>query len=485
MRQPHVAIIGSGFSGLFMAKRCQDLGFTYQIFEKAGEVGGTWRDNRYPGLFIDLPYRDYHMPFHPKHDWDRAFASGAELQQYLVDVAEGIGSREHTVFDAEIAETRWCGDGWRLAAPDGRTWRADAVVAATGFLRVPRIPRIDGADTFAGPSFHSSRWPDGLDVSGKRVGIIGNGSSGIQILSALAHLDCQVTQFIRTPQWIEICPNPYLSESDRELLRTHPDEGPRIVEELRVAIGQDVRLTDPHWKLSDGDLRAGAGAALREDLEIIRDPQLRAMMTPDYEPGCKRIPKSVHYFDAIQRDNVQIRRGQVHRIGPSTVTMADGRSTEVDLIVYATGFDAHAYMRPMEVLGSGGVRLYDVWADGPYSYRGVAVPGFPNFFMLHGPYSPVNNVPVPYTLDHATGYIGELVARGARDGVAFAPSADATERFRRLVEHGIVGTIWAGSCDNWYKVDGRAVIWPWLEKEHRAMFESINLEDLEAVRTVG
>jgi cation diffusion facilitator CzcD-associated flavoprotein CzcO len=292
-------------------------------------------------------------------------------------------------------------------------------------------------------------------------------------------MDCEVTQFIRTPQWIEICPNPEMTPEQQQLARDDPEAGYEIGVQLRTAINQDVRLTNPRWKMAPGELRDAASAALREDLDYIQDPVLRAMMTPDYEPGCKRIPKSVHYFDAIGRDNVTIIRGQVAQITETGVTMSDGRHTDVDVIVWATGFDAHAYMRPMEVYGVGGHRLNDEWADGPYSYRGVSVPNFPNFYLLHGPYSPVNNVPVPRTLDHETGYICALIKEGEAQGVSYAPTPVATARFGRLVEENIRGTVWDGDCDNWYKVDGKAIIWPWFEPEHQTMFEAVAFEDLE------
>jgi cation diffusion facilitator CzcD-associated flavoprotein CzcO len=477
-----VAVIGSGMSGLFMAKRCIDMGLPYTIYEKAGEVGGTWRDNRYPGLYVDIPSADYQLPFFPKYDWERSFASGPELGRYLVDLADALGIREHIRFHTEIVSARWLGDVWELTAASGQTFEAEVVVAATGFLHRPRIPAIDGLTDFAGPSFHSSAWPDGLDVTGKRVGIIGNGSSGIQILSALAYLDCEVTQFIRTPQWIEICENPFAPEDERRVARADPEQGKQIVATMRDRIGQDVRLTNPAWKLAPGPLRDGASAALREDLEIIRDPELRAALTPDYDPGCKRIPKSVHYFDAVQRDNVHIVRGRVAAVTPNAVVMDSGRSYEVDILVLATGFDAHAYMRPMSVLGVDGQPLDAAWRDGPYSYRGISVPGFPNFYLLHGPFSPVNNVNVPWTLQQETDYICALLEQVRTTRVSHAPTVAATERFIKLVQTALPPTVWAGDCDNWYKAGGNAIVWPWLEKEHREMFEHVELSDLVIAR---
>jgi cation diffusion facilitator CzcD-associated flavoprotein CzcO len=478
---PRVAIIGAGMSGLFMARRCLDLGMEFTIYEKADAVGGTWRDSVYPGLYVDIPSVDYQFSFWPKFDWKTAFASGPELRDYLEEVTDGIGVRDHIVFGTEIVSSQWEDGGWTLVDQAGTTTRHDVVIAATGFLHHPTLPNLPGADTFEGRSFHSSAWPEDLDVTGLRVGIVGTGSSGIQMVSELGRCGVDVVQFVRTPQWVEICDNPALSDDDRARARGDLDEGRTIIEELRTRINQDERLRNPLWKLEPGDLRDRAQEALREDLLQIKDPELRAALTPDYPPGCKRIPKSVHYYDAVQLENVRVVPHGVAAVTPTGVVDEVGEAIDLDVIVYATGFDTHAYMRPMAVNGLVGVSLNDVWADGPVSYRGVSIPGFPNFFLLHGPYSPVNNVPVPWTLQHETDYITELLRRVATDRVALAPTQAALERFQDGIDRQVPQTVWSDGCDSWYKAGGKAIIWPWFDKEHREMFDDVALADLEVV----
>jgi cation diffusion facilitator CzcD-associated flavoprotein CzcO len=478
----HVAVIGAGMSGLCVAKQLAERGFSFTVYEKADEVGGTWRENDYPGLYVDIPVSAYQLSFAPKYDWTRAYAPGPEIQRYLIGVADDYGLRQHIIFGVEFVRTTWTGAQWELLTADGRVLTADAVVSATGFLHVPTLPSVPGVESFAGPHFHSSGWPRGLDVTGKRVGVIGSGSSGIQIVSALAYRDCEVVQFVRTPQWIETVDNPELTEEMLERVTREPGNGPQVLTELEDGINQDPRLRNPQWKLSPGPLREDAQQALREDLLVIRDPELRAKLTPDFPPGCKRIPKSPWYYEAVQEPGVTVVRAGVERIEPTGAVTGDGTLYEFDIIVFATGFAGHAYMRPMQVLGLGGASLDEVWADGPFSYRGVAVPGFPNFFLLHGPFSPVNNVPVPKTLDDEIGYICRVLEHVSAEGVAAAPTEAATERFRLTLDEAIPQTVWFSGCDNWYKGHGRTpLIWPWFDTEHEAMFADLALADLEIV----
>jgi cation diffusion facilitator CzcD-associated flavoprotein CzcO len=478
----NVAVIGAGMSGLYMAKRLAEAGFAFTVYEKADEVGGTWRQNDYPGLFVDIPVSAYQLSFAPKYDWSRAYAPGPEIQRYLVQVADEHELRQHIVFGTEFVQTTWTGSQWELRSADGRIFTADAVVSATGFLHVPTLPAIPGIDSFKGEHFHSSRWPKGLDVTGKRVGVIGSGSSGIQIVSALAYLDCEVVQIVRTPQWIEVVDNPEITAELLERATLEPQQGKAVLAELERGINQDPRLQDPHWKLEPGPVRENAMQALREDLLIITDPELREKLTPDFPPGCKRIPKSPWYYTAVQEPSVTVVRGGVERIEPTGAVTDDETLHEFDIIVFATGFAGHAYMRPMQVLGLNGGRLDDVWADGPYSYRGVSVPGFPNFFLLHGPFSPVNNVPVPKTLDDEIGYICRVLAYVSAAGIATAPTEAATERFRARLDEALPNTVWYSGCDNWYKGHGRTpLIWPWYDTEHEQLFKDLALDDLEIV----
>ena len=478
-----VAVIGAGMGGLAAARYLLQHGFTPTILEKAHEVGGTWRDNRYPGLYVDIPVGLYQMPFAPKWDWSHAYAPGPEIQGYLVQIANDLRLREHVTFGVEVTSAEWVEGRWVLTTDRGSTCTADAVIAATGFLHRKRLPRIAGMESFAGRSFHSSEWPADLDVTGKRVAVIGSGSSGIQLVCALSEMDCQVVQYVRTPQWIEVVENPRTGPLGRFVGRLSPRLGRRLTDRLMRRVRQDLRLLDPRWKLVPGPGRDAAQQALREDLDTIRDPELRAALTPDFPPGCKRIPKSPWYYEAVQRANVRVIRSGVDEIGPAGVVGPGATVEPYDVIVYATGFDTHAYVRPMKVVGLDGVSLDDMWgADDVFSYRGVAVPNLPNFFILNGPFSPVNNVTIPRTLEDEMGWICRVLAAAAAESCALVPSAAATEEFVDWLAGAIPQTVWAEGCDNWYRGgSGIPVIWPWYDQEQTDMFRDVRLDRLDRV----
>jgi cation diffusion facilitator CzcD-associated flavoprotein CzcO len=469
--------------GLAAAEKLRRYGFRPKILEKAQEVGGTWRDNRYPGLYVDIPVGLYQMIFAPKYDWSHAYAPGPEIQEYLVRVADDQGLRGDITFGVEVTSAEWADGHWVLTARHGETWTADAVVAATGFLHRKRQPRIEGMESFTGQWFHSSQWPDDLDVTGKRVAVVGSGSSGIQMVCALSEMDCQVVQYVRTPQWIETIDNPSSRAMARLLGRLSRRLGIRLTNRLTRGIRQDPRLLDPRWKLEPGAMRDAAQQALREDLDAIADPELRAALTPDFPPGCKRIPKSPWYYQAVQKSNVRVVRAGVERIGPEGIIGHDGSVQSFDVIVYATGFDTHAYVRPMKVTGLGGLSLDDMWGDDDvFSYRGVAVPNLPNFFILNGPFSPVNNVTIPRTLDDEVGWICEVLCAAWEESAALAPSAALTEAYVDWIAEAIPRTVWAEGCQNWYQGSGRIpVIWPWYDQEQTEMFRDLRIDSLDRV----
>jgi cation diffusion facilitator CzcD-associated flavoprotein CzcO len=485
-RTLHVAVIGAGIAGLQFTRDLGRRGISHTVYERGSEVGGTWRENSYPGLYIDVPVSLYQLSFAKKYDWSHAFPRGTEIQQYLVKASHDHDLRGRIRFETEVLEVVWTGDRWQLTLDDGTTEFADAVVSATGFLDKPSLPAIPGAESFAGESFHSSNWPAGLDVAGKRVGIIGTGSSGIQLTSSLPYLGARVTQFVRTPQWVEMITNP---PSPRWLKWVGRTIGPRIPAVGRWASRQLLArpILDPRlwktwgWRIQPGPDRVAAQNALREDVNYIRDDALRARMTPDFEPGCKRIPKSDRYFLAVQEPNVEVVVGSIDHIDPHGLRTFDGRFHELDVIVYATGYDSHAYMRPMKVTGLNGRTIDEAWADGPYSYRCVSVPDFPNFWVINGPFAPVANISPTVCVVDQSNYICRLLEYSIEHGVATAPSVAATERFVAAIDAAMPNTIWAGDCDSWYRSGDRIILWPWDEPTYHRMFEPLGIEDLDLV----
>ena len=469
-----VVVVGAGISGLYMAETLKRAGIDFTVYEREGEVGGTWRDNTYPGLFVDVLSRQYEFLFDPNYDWSRKYAPAEEIQAYIVKTAKKRGWYEHIRFHEEIVDARFVDGAWRLKTKKGETDVADVFIAATGFLHKPVMPDIPGRESFAGPSFHSARFDHSVPYEGKRWGIIGSGCSGIQITEALAWKGVNVTQFIRRAQWIHIRDNPFTPLREKLLLRL-PGMYKRRQRQL-----WDFIIKGDAWRLKPGPERDAMQAQYRAYLEHVRDPELKKKLMPDYDLGCTRIPKSdQNYYEAVQLPNVTIVKGAVARIHPDGVEMADGTRYPLDVIVYATGFDTHCYMRPMTVTGLNGVTIDQVWKDDIYSFAGVGLPGFPNMFLLYGPFAPLNNVPVPVGLEHEIGYIMQAIDLAREKHVAVAPTQAATDRFVKRMRDAFPGTVWVG-CKNWY-IDskGTPILWPLPQDEHAKLLAHLDEKDLE------
>ncbi|WP_020666934.1 flavin-containing monooxygenase [Amycolatopsis nigrescens] len=467
--RPRVGIIGAGMSGLCMAATLRRAGYRdFVVYEKASEVGGTWRDNTYPGLSCDVPSRFYSYSFAPNADWTRNFASGEEIERYFVRVTDELGLREHIRFDTELASARWDGARYRLRSTDGRTDSVDVLVSATGILREPKLPDIPGLDSFDGAAFHSARWDHSVALKGKRVAVVGTGSTGVQITGALAGVAKPLYLFQRTAQWILPMPRLPYSPVSRAALKLVPG----LNKLSYLGYQRIMELIFGHAVIEPGWQRDAVSALCRSYLRTtVRDEELRAKLTPPDEPMCKRLIMSTAFYPAVRRRDVQVVTDKIVAVEPKGVRTADGRVREADVLVLATGFDAHAFLRPMELVGEHGVTLEQAWRDGPRAYRTVAVPGFPNFFTLIGPHSPIGNHSLIAIAETQANYVlrwlDELSAGRVR---RVAPTTEATERFNSDLRDSMSGTIWTSGCDSWYLgPDGVPELWPWTPARHRRM----------------
>ncbi|MBC6445639.1 flavin-containing monooxygenase [Actinokineospora xionganensis] len=470
--QPRVAIVGAGMSGLCMAAKLRQAGFDdLVVHESASEVGGTWRDNTYPGLSCDVPARFYSYSFAPHAGWSRNFAPGAEIQRYFVGASADLGLRGHIRFNSEIARAEWDGRRYRLRTSDGHTDHADVLVAATGVLREPRLPDIDGLSSFAGAAFHSARWDHSVTLRGKRIAVIGTGSTGVQLTSALAGVAKPLTLFQRTAQWVLPLPQLPYSPVSRAALRAVPG-----LNRLSYRSYQHLmELVFGHAAVEPGWQRTAVAEICRSYLRLaIRDAGVRAKLTPPDDPMCKRLIMSASFYPALRRRDVHLVTDSITRVEPGGVRTSDGRLHEVDVIVLATGFDAHAFLRPMELVGENGLTLADAWQSGPRGYRTVAVPGFPNFFTLIGPHSPIGNhslIAIAETqADYVLGWL-ERIRSGSVSTVV--PTAEATSEFNSALRSAMPSTVWTTGCDSWYLgADGVPELWPWTPAVHRRMLAS-------------
>jgi cation diffusion facilitator CzcD-associated flavoprotein CzcO len=471
------AIIGAGMSGILAGIKLKERGIAdFTIHEKAARLGGTWRDNTYPGLSCDVPSHVYAYSFALKGDWSYRFSPGDEIQGYFEGVARKYGLAPHFRFGSEIERAVFRDGRWHLTAKDGGTDVAEIVISATGVLHHPAYPDISGLKEFAGACFHSARWDHSVALDGKRVGIIGTGSTAIQIVPAIVDRVAELALFQRTPQWVLPLANPAYSEDEKVMF---------------VASAEQLRQSYDYWaaRFIDTFARAVIGdqgemakierACRANLLDNVHDPALRAVLTPNYRAACKRLIMSDTFYPAIQKPNARVIAGGIERIEPAGVRTRDGVLHALDVLVLATGFDAHAFVRPMEVVGEGGRRLADAWAGANEAYRSVAVPGFPNFFMLVGPNSPIGNFSVIQISELQIDYILQLVDL-VRSGHCrtVAPSAEATQRFNAELREAMKGTVWVSGCRSWYlDKNGNPALWPWSFDRFRDEMRAPDLAD--------
>lgn len=479
-RQPTVAIIGAGLSGLCLGTRLKAAGFdTFSIFEKADAVGGTWRDNRYPGLACDVPARYFQFTFAPNPDWTRFKAPGHEIRAYLEALVDRFGLAPHLRLGQEVTSARFEAGRWTLRTGDGTTFVADFVVTACGFLHHPLIPDIPGRDSFEGAIFHSSQWESSARIDGARVAVVGTGSTGVQIVETVASVAGRLLHFQRSPHWIFPMPDWRFSGVTRWLMRHMPICN-RIGYRYYQAVSQKILGPAP---LRKGWQRSLVTALCRANLRTVRDPVLRRALTPDWAPMCKRLVFSTKFYRAVQRDNVAVVTAGINRIEPAGIRTADGILHKVDVIVLATGFHAHAYIRPMQVTGEDGRTLDELWSGGPTAYRSIGLPGFPNFFLMFGPHSPVGHQSIPEGAEAQCGYILQwldLWRRGVFDTAA--PTDEATKLFNEEIVDAYPGqTTWAtGGCSSWY-VGTNAIpnLWPWSAERYNEMLKAPRLDEFE------
>jgi len=448
-------------AGILTAVTLRRAGYDdFAVYEKADRVGGTWRDNTYPGLTCDVPSHLYSYSFALNPDWSQLFSPGSEIQAYLEEVARSHDVVRFMHFGEEIVRCELIEGRWHLLSDTGRRDVVDVVIAATGVLHHPRLPDIEGLDTFAGVSFHSARWDHGVSVDGARVGIVGTGSTAVQIVCGIVERTERLTLFQRTAQWVMPADNPAFTEEERAVWREDPARlaglHAHLAELFDGFSGAVVDADSPQMKAIEA-------ACLANLEEHVTDADLRERLRPDYRAGCKRLIVSGGFYGAIQQPQAELVTEAIERVEPDGVRTADGRLHPLDGLVLGTGCEVAAFVRPMVGVGRQGRSLDEAWASSPEAYLSISVPGFPNFFMLNGPNGPVGNFSLIEVAELQVGYIMQLVARlgvgGCREICATRAATDAFEA--RRVE-AAARTIWATGCHSWY-LDRRGVpaAWPW------------------------
>ncbi len=462
-RDLRVVVLGAGMAGILAGIKLQEAGLeNIAIYEKADRVGGTWRENTYPGLTCDVPSHHYTYTFERNPDWTRHLPPGAEVQGYFERVAATYGVDRLIRFNEEAIRAEWRDGRWHLAFKSGLEDVADVLIAATGVLHHPRYPNIPGMDSFEGDLFHSARWDHDVPLDNRRIGVIGNGSTGVQIISALAGRAAKLEHYQRTAQWIMPVENGYFSEEERQAFRD-PDVLAQVMDFEGYNAAVDAYTQALIDEESEG-ARNMAAACLANLEEGVTDPELREKLRPDHKPLCKRLIFSPNYYEAIQHPASSLVTEQIECIEPRGIRTADGELHELDVIVLATGFDPSAFMRPMEIVGRDGITLDRLWQDHPKAYYAITMPDFPNLFMLNGPNGPVGNFSLIDIAEHQWRYIAQLIARlQSGDVDEICCKADAMARFEEERTEAAKHTVWfKGGCNSWY-LDSRGIpaSWPW------------------------
>ena len=457
-----VLIVGAGFSGLAMAIRCRQAGIgPLRVIEKSDGLGGTWHDNTYPGAACDVPSHLYSLSFAPKADWSRMYAPQPEILAYLRETAERHGLMPLIQLRTTFQGATWdeARALWHVETDRGPV-TARAIVSGMGGLHHPAYPDIPGRESFAGPAFHTAAWDHAVDLAGKRVGVIGTGASAVQVVPELAAIASQLTLFQRTPPWIMPKNDHAIAERAKDRYRTIPFA--RQLERARLFWLHEVRALLGFTKVSKLTGQA-EGLARRHLAKAIRDPDLRAKLTPNYRLGCKRVLISDDYYPALQRPNVTLETGSIARITPTGLVTEDGRAHDLDVIVYATGFDVTATFARMNLVGRGGLRLTEAWAGGMGAYQGITVAGFPNYFMLLGPNTGLGHNSVVSMIEVQVQHVLDCLKALRRGARAIEVRPEAQARFLDRIRTRMADSIWqAGGCKSWYlDAQGRnTTLWP-------------------------
>jgi len=455
-----IAIVGAGFGGLGAAIRLSQRGYTgIAIFERADELGGTWRDNSYPGCACDVPSHLYSFSFALNPDWSRTFSPQPEIWAYLIACAKRFGVDQYIRFGHDVRGASWdAGTGRWLIETSRGAYTADVLVAAAGPLAEPALPKLPGLETFEGTAFHSARWRHDHDLTGRRVAVVGTGASAIQFIPEIQPQAGHLTVFQRTAPWVMGRRERPITSTERWIYRHIPGTqkimrvGIYLAREAFVLGFMHPNLMRRMQKFTLGHLR-----------KQVTDPALRAKLTPGFTMGCKRILQSNVYYPALTKPNVDVVTEPIREVRPHGIVTADGVEHRVDTIIFGTGFHVTDMPIAERVRGRDGRTLAEVWQGSPKAYLGATVAGFPNLFLLLGPSTGLGHNSVVFMIECQLDYLLKALAYRRRTGAPIEPSPSAQAAFATEMDDGLAGTVWAqGGCKSWYQDStGRlSTLWP-------------------------
>lgn len=464
----HIAIVGAGFSGLGLAIRLKQQGIhDFVILERAHEVGGTWRDNTYPGCACDVPSHLYSFSFAPNPNWSHTFSPQPEILEYLRGCCERYGISPHIRWGEEVRKARWDEDDqrWHITTPGGEM-TADLLMLGNGPLSEPSVPSIPGLERFEGTLFHSSRWNHAHDLTGERVAVIGTGASSIQIVPQIQPKVKQLALFQRTPPWILPRLDGPISNWKQRLFQRLPFM--QYVARGKIYLQRELMVLA--FVHRPNMMRQAEQMAMKHMHAQIADPNLRAKLTPNYSLGCKRVLLSDDFYPALTQKNVELITERISEVRAHSIVTSDGVEREVDTIILATGF--HVTDMPMArfVCGRDGKTLADAWRDGPQAYLGTSVAGFPNLFFLIGPNTGLGHSSMIYMIESQITYLLDCLRFMQKRQVHVVELRPERQKFyNEEMQHKMQGTVWTSGCASWYlDANGRnTTLWPGFTWEFR------------------
>jgi len=462
--RPRVVIVGSGFSGLCLGIRLAQTGLaSFTILEKADRLGGTWRENTYPGAACDLMSFAYCFSFEQKPDWSRKWSAQEEILAYMDHCAEKYGILPHVRFGTEVRGASFDADSgvWRIQTLAGgreEEIEAEVLVSGVGQLHRPVSPKIPGLEGFEGAIFHSAQWDHGVDLDGKRVGVVGNGASAIQFIPEIAPRVARLSVFQRTANWMIPRGDRAYTPTERWLFRHVPG----LARLYRWFIWGRQELLFPvmigHPRFSERTREA----ALENLAEHVPDPALREILTPDYPIGGKRILIHDDYYPALARDNVEVLTSPIDHAEADGLVTEDGVRHPFDVLIMATGFDTNRFLAPMTIRGADGQILDQEWKDGAEAYLGLSVAGFPNFFMMYGPNTNLGHNSIIFMIECQANYILQCIGRiGKRHLRSLDLKPEVQRAFNEKLHAELARTAWAKTPHSWYKTDSGKITNNW------------------------
>ncbi|PHQ16878.1 flavin-containing monooxygenase [Marinobacter profundi] len=482
----NILIIGTGFGGLCMAIQLKLAGIhSFTMLEKAPGVGGTWRDNTYPGAACDVQSHLYSFSFEPRHNWSRKFGLQKEILDYMEHCVEKYGLGEHIRFNQEVTAATYdqAAGQWQVETASGGRYDADVLITATGQLNQPAYPDIPGTDRFRGHIFHSARWDHRYDLSGKSVAVIGTGASAIQFVPEIVPKVSKLALFQRSASWVLPKPDRPFKVWEQSLFRSLP-AWDRLYRSMIYWKNESRALAFTRFS---GLLELFAIQARREARKRVKNPEKRRLLIPDYKIGCKRILISNDWYTAVDQPHVDLVTQPIDHIEEDAVVTRDGHRYPVDAIIYGTGFRATEFLAPMTITGSGGIGLNEAWRKGAEAYKGISVSGFPNLFILYGPNTNLAHNSIVFMLESQVHYVMDCLRELLqRPGTAMDVKNDIQAAFSTRIQQGLEGSVWDSGCTSWYldKNGKNTVNWPGFTFSYRLKTRHVEASDYHFIPLV-